>query len=83
MGFFKVCDNHWRALTIVDKERLVADLAATFPPITLEKLCGGLTVQQTVILKFNDLPGELRGRLLLSVTDDGFLSPSTTALKAL
>jgi hypothetical protein len=67
----KVCERHWQGMSIPERETLLGELAEA---IHLKPgWWSGMTIEAIAqIPSFDSLPGDLRGRLFLAVTDDGF-----------
>lgn len=72
MGFAEIGEQLWREMQISEREDFLGQLAT----VTHRHSAwwGGMTVADIArIPSFDDLPGDLRGLLMLSMTDRGFL----------
>lgn len=62
-------DKHWSALSMFDRALLLNDLGINGGN---ENYLAGKTIDQLIQYDQDNLPGEVRGRLIMAVTDDGF-----------
>jgi hypothetical protein len=70
MGFTEALDYSWRVLSVDERVQLLNDLAAE---TSREARWDGKTALELAqIPSADDLPSELRGRLIMCVTPDGF-----------
>lgn len=72
MDFNEIGEKHWAAISSVERFTLLNDLAAEigkhdFKPGWIDE-----TFVVAQIPSFDDVPSEIRGRLMLAMTDAGF-----------
>jgi hypothetical protein len=65
----RVLEKHWSALPLFDRAKLLIELGVDGKN---KEILGGKTMDQIIQSGQDDLPGEVRGRLILAVTDVGF-----------
>lgn len=64
-----VLEKHWSVLSLFDREVLLRDLGIDGKN---EEFLGGKTMDQIIQSGQDDLPAEVRGRLIMAVMPDGF-----------
>ena len=62
-------EKHWSALSLVERAILLMDLGWD---VKYKEFLGGKTMDQVIQSGQADLPGEVRGRLIMALTDEGF-----------
>lgn len=70
MGFTDTGERLWRGMPIPERTSLLKDLAEARHQ---EPTWGGLSLEAvSQIRSFDDLPSELRGQLIMAMTEEGF-----------
>lgn len=68
MGFNEIGEKHWAALPSMERFNLLNDLADEIG----DPSWAGETFDVSQIPSFDDVPSDIRGRLILAMTDTGF-----------